>query len=63
MATLKTSPVTLKSVEVMLDEVAEYYSRYGKLLDKLRRTRQGSEDLHATVVGPLGRTGNLRAKD
>ena len=27
----------------MLDEVGEYYGRYGKLLDKLRRARQGSE--------------------
>ena len=43
MATLKTSPVTLRSVEVMLDEVAEYYGRYEKLLDRLRRSRQGSE--------------------
>jgi hypothetical protein len=42
-ATVRTSSVTLKSVEVMLDEVAEYYSRYGGLLDELRRTRQGSE--------------------
>ena len=36
-------PVTLGTVEVMLDEVAEYYGRYHKLLDKLRRTRQGNE--------------------
>ena len=36
-------PVTLGTVEVMLDEVAEYFGRYHKLLDKLRRTRQGSE--------------------
>jgi hypothetical protein len=43
MATVKTPPVTLRGVEVMLDEVAEYYSRYEKLLDKLRRTRKGSE--------------------
>jgi hypothetical protein len=43
MARVKTPPVTLKGVEVMLDEVAEYYSRYEKLLDRLRRTRQGSE--------------------
>ena len=43
MATLRTSSVTLKTVEVMLYEVAEYYRRYDKLLDKLRRTRQGSE--------------------
>jgi hypothetical protein len=40
---MKTPPVTPKGVEVMLDEVAEYYCRYDKLLDKLRRTRQGSE--------------------
>jgi hypothetical protein len=43
MATLKTSAVTLKSVETMLDEVTEYYVRYGKLLDRLRRVRRGSE--------------------
>jgi len=43
MATVKTPPVTLGTVEVMLYEVAEYYRRYDKLLDKLRRTRQGSE--------------------
>jgi hypothetical protein len=43
MATVKTPPVTLRGLEVMLDEVAEYYGRYEKLLDKLRRTGQGSE--------------------
>ena len=43
MAALKIPPVTLKGVEVILDEVTEYYGRYSKLLDKLRRTRQGSE--------------------
>jgi hypothetical protein len=43
MARVKTPPVTLKAVEVMLDEVAEYHGRYEKLLDRLRRTRQGSE--------------------
>jgi hypothetical protein len=43
MATAKTPAVTLRSVGAMLDEVAEYYARYAKLLDRLRRTRQGSE--------------------
>ena len=40
---MATPPVSLGTVEVMLDEVAEFYSRYGKLLDRLRRARQGSE--------------------
>ncbi len=43
MATQKAASPTLETVEVLVDEVREYYSRFNRLRRKLGRLRRGGE--------------------
>ncbi len=43
MPTQKAVPPTLETVELLVDEVREYYNRFNRLRRKLGRLRRGSE--------------------
>ena len=43
MPTQKTAPPTLETVELLVDEVGEYYDRFNRLRRRLARLRRGSE--------------------